>query len=93
MAENPLSEGRTKHIDVRYYFIQELVKRKVMVLKCTESNDQHGPRFPNEFTCVFFLVVACRALNADARRAHIASRGFLPRASTVVFSYPFLCTN
>ena len=55
MTENPLSEGRTKHIDVRYYFIQELVKRKVMVLKYTESNGQHGPRIPNEFACVFFL--------------------------------------
>ena len=93
MAENPLSGVCTKHIDVRYYFIQELVKRKVMVLKYVESNDQHGPRFPYEFACVFFLVVACRALNADARRAHIASREFLLRASTVVFSYLFLCTN
>ena len=30
LAENPLAEGRTKHIDVSYHFIRELVSRKVL---------------------------------------------------------------
>ena len=30
MAENPISGGRAKHIDVRYLFIRELVKHKVI---------------------------------------------------------------
>ena len=28
IAENPISGGRTKHIDVRYHFIRKLVERK-----------------------------------------------------------------
>ena len=30
IAENPISWGRTKNIDVRYHFITELVGRKVL---------------------------------------------------------------
>ena len=30
MAENPISGGRTKHIDARYHFIRELVEGKVL---------------------------------------------------------------
>ena len=42
MAENPISGGRTKHIDVRYHFIRELVKHKVIAIKYTESRNQHA---------------------------------------------------
>ena len=42
MAENPISEGRTKHIDVQYHFIRELVKHKVVAIKYTESRNQHA---------------------------------------------------
>ena len=28
MAENPLSSGRSKHIDVRWHFIREIVEKK-----------------------------------------------------------------
>ena len=41
MAENSISGGRTKHIDVRYYVIRELVKHKVITIKYTESMNQH----------------------------------------------------
>ena len=32
MADNPISGGRTKHIDVRSHFTRELVKHKMIVL-------------------------------------------------------------
>ena len=42
MAENPISGGRMKHVDMRYHFIRELVKHKVIAIKYTESRDQHA---------------------------------------------------
>ena len=42
IAENPISRGRTKHIDVRYHFIRELVERKVLNIQYTESSKQHA---------------------------------------------------
>ena len=30
IAVNPISGGRTKHIDVRYHFMRKLVERKVL---------------------------------------------------------------
>ena len=30
VAENPISGRRTKHVDVRYHFIREMVERKVL---------------------------------------------------------------
>ena len=35
IAENPISGGRAKHIDVRYHFIRELVERKVLNIQYT----------------------------------------------------------
>ena len=39
---NPISVGRTKHINVRYDFIRELVERKVLNIQYTESSNQHA---------------------------------------------------
>ena len=41
-AENPISGGRTKHTDVRYPFIRELVERKVLNIQHTGSSNQHA---------------------------------------------------
>ena len=41
IAENPISGGRTKHIDVRYLFVRELVERKILNIQYTESSNQH----------------------------------------------------
>ena len=41
IAENPISGERTKHIDVRYHFIRELVERRVLNIQYTESSNQH----------------------------------------------------
>ena len=73
MAVNSISGGRTKHIDVRYHFIRELVKHKAIAIKYTESRNQHADiltkaieaegfvrhrHFPHEFAWVIFLVDA-----------------------------------
>ena len=42
IAENPISGGRTKHIDVRYHYIRELLKRKVLNIQYMESSNQHA---------------------------------------------------
>ena len=42
MAENPISGGRTTHIDVRYHFIRELVKHKAIAIKYTESRNHNA---------------------------------------------------
>ena len=42
IAENPISGGRTKHIDVRCHFVRELVERKVLNIPYTESSNQHA---------------------------------------------------
>ena len=41
-AENPISGGRTEHIDVRYHLIRELVERNVFDIQYTESSIQHA---------------------------------------------------
>ena len=42
IAENPISGGWTKHFDVRYHFMRELVERKVLNIQYTESSNQHA---------------------------------------------------
>ena len=42
LAENPLSSARTKHIDVRYHFPMELVKRNEIAIRHVQSKDQHA---------------------------------------------------
>ena len=42
LAENSISGGRTKHIDVRHHFIRELVERKVLSVQVMESSSQHA---------------------------------------------------
>ena len=40
LAENPMSAGRTKHIDVRYHFIRELVEKKVLRMVYCKTEEQ-----------------------------------------------------
>ena len=42
LAQNPLSSGRTKHIDVRHHFIRDLVKEGKMAIKHVESAKQRA---------------------------------------------------
>ena len=62
MPENPIGEGRTKHIDVRYHLIRELVKHKVIAIKYTEWRNQHADILTKaigvDFVRLIFLAVA-----------------------------------
>ena len=49
MEEYPISGGRTKHIDVRYHFIREMVERKVLNIQYTESSNQHADILTKSF--------------------------------------------
>ena len=42
LATNPLSSARTKHIDVRFHFIRELVRSKTISIKYVPTADQHA---------------------------------------------------
>ena len=42
MAKNPLSSGRSKHIDVRWHFIRELVEKKELKVVNVASEWQHA---------------------------------------------------
>lgn len=42
LAKNPVFHGRSKHIDIRYYFIRECVERGEVVLKHVSSSDQRA---------------------------------------------------
>ena len=42
MAENPLSSGRSKHIDVRWHFIRELVEKKELKIVHVASEWRHA---------------------------------------------------
>ena len=40
LSKNPVLHGRSKHIDVRYYFLRELTKEKIVELIHCKSEDQ-----------------------------------------------------
>ncbi|XP_051145340.1 uncharacterized mitochondrial protein AtMg00810-like [Andrographis paniculata] len=40
ISKNPVQHGRTKHIDIRYHFIRDLVENEVCDLKHIGTNDQ-----------------------------------------------------
>lgn len=39
LAKNPITDGRTKHIDIKYHFIREMIgKEEVMLEFCNTHN-------------------------------------------------------
>ena len=42
MAENPLSSGRSKHVDVRLHFIREVVEKKELKVVHVASEWRHA---------------------------------------------------
>lgn len=39
LAENPVFHGRSKHIDIRYHFIREVIKNKIISLRHVSTHD------------------------------------------------------
>ena len=42
LAENPFSSARSKHIDVRFYFVRELLRAKTIDVQFVASEEQHS---------------------------------------------------
>ena len=42
LAKNPLSSSNSKHIDVRYHFLRELVGKGDLSVKYLRTEDQHA---------------------------------------------------
>ncbi|CAJ2641499.1 unnamed protein product [Trifolium pratense] len=42
VSKNPIMHGRMKHIDVRYYFLRDLVKDGILELKHCSTSDQYA---------------------------------------------------
>lgn len=40
ISKNPVQHSRTKHIDIRYHFIHQLVEEKVISLDYVKTKDQ-----------------------------------------------------
>ena len=52
MAENPLSSGRSKHIDVRWHFIRELVEKKELKVVHVASEWEHADMLKRKKRCM-----------------------------------------
>ena len=42
LAENPLSSAPSKHIDVRFHFVRELLRAKKIDIQFVSSEEQHA---------------------------------------------------
>ena len=42
LANNPLSSGRSRHIDVRHHFLRDLVRKQVIRIEHVETKLQHA---------------------------------------------------
>ena len=56
LANNPLSSARTKHIDVRYHFIRELVRSKTIRVQYVTSAQQHADILTKPLTGESFVL-------------------------------------
>ena len=54
LANNPLSSARTKHIDVRFHFIRELVRSKTISVKYVPTKEQHADILTKALTGIAF---------------------------------------
>ena len=55
LAKNPVFHGRSKHIDIKYHFIRDLVKSEKIVLQYCKSVDQVADMFTKPLKIDSFL--------------------------------------
>ena len=55
LATNSLSSARTKHIDVRFHFIRELVRSKTISVEYVPTADQHTDILTKPLTGICFV--------------------------------------
>ena len=54
LTNNPLSSARTKHIDVRFHFIREVVRSKTISVKYVPTKEQHADILTKVLTGITF---------------------------------------
>ena len=66
ISKNPVQHSKTKHIEIRYYFIRNLVERKIMVLEYISTERQNIDIFTKpldrskfEILCQVIGVILC----------------------------------
>jgi hypothetical protein len=55
VAKNPELHGRSKHIDVRYHFVQKKTERKVIALEYCNTKDMSADIFAKALAKLQFL--------------------------------------
>jgi hypothetical protein len=55
LAKNLVHHSRTKHFDLKYHFIQDLVQKKEVELRYIKTQEQLADIFTKEFAKVQFL--------------------------------------
>ena len=49
ISKNPVQHSKTKHIEIRYHFIRDLVERKIVVLEYIPTERQNAEIFTKPF--------------------------------------------
>ena len=50
IAGNPVMEGRSKHINIKYYFLRERIEEKAFVLDWVSTDQQHADMMTKNLT-------------------------------------------
>ena len=54
MTENLVFHERSKHIDIRYHYIYDMVQRGALKLQCINMDEQVADVLTNPLSCVKF---------------------------------------